>query len=227
MLGALFGCARLALRGQPPTWALRLGAGFVAALLAGVLAGGLTGNGFSAWGESVLNLDLHRRTWTTTRVGLDTLVVFGPELVERAWEDRSVPRVPNPPRGEVERRQRERRPAAIALKLAALALLGAALWRTSPVEGAVLGMVALFVISGAESYYWIMLCTAPLGRAPPAVLATLALGPPLYAIAIFVYPEFAYIHLRYVCTSIGLTGLFLLWTVPDAVRTLRGGTTSA
>jgi hypothetical protein len=204
------------LRGERPHWLVRLVSGFAAVSLAAFIAGASTGRGFAAWSEFAANIDLHRRSWAPTRIGLDVLVGYGPESLASAVERRSWPRPPMPDRETAQALLDERRGAGLVLKLAFMALLAAVLWRASPWEGAVLGTVALFTLASAGSYYWIVLCVVPLGRAPPAVLATLAIAAPLYALQRWEYLWFGVLHMRFIWASFAVALVLLTWLLPDA-----------
>jgi hypothetical protein len=209
------------LRGERPFWALRLGAAFAIMLSLCIGAGSLTGRGPAAWSEFARNLELHRQTWATTRVGLDVLVAYAPLAVQTALESRSLPRFPAPRPSENQRRLRESRGVALALKTICIAWIGVALWGASLSEGAVLGMMLMFVLTTSGSYYWVWLCAAPLALRPRASLAALALGPILYGFMLL-YPEQEFRHMRSVWMSLGIAALFVSWVGPAARRTLRG-----
>ncbi|MCH8083966.1 MAG: DUF2029 domain-containing protein, partial [Myxococcales bacterium] len=78
----LTGPALLALKawlgGERPRWPIRLAAGFAVAVCLGLIAGSTTGRGVDAWTEFAEDIQIHRKTWSTNLVGMDTLFVSGP-----------------------------------------------------------------------------------------------------------------------------------------------------
>ncbi|MBW2269772.1 MAG: hypothetical protein JRH16_14460 [Deltaproteobacteria bacterium] len=209
------------LRGERPRWPARLVAGFSAALLVAFVGGASAGRGVAAWSEFAKNIELHRTSWAPSRIGLDMLVVHGPEALASAVERRGFPRPAKPARETAEALQRQRRWIGLPFKLVFLGLLAAALWRASPWEGAVLGVVALFSLTSAGAHYWILLCVAPLGRAPPAVLATLAISAPLYALERWEYWGSSLLHMRFVWASFAVALVLLVWLLPDVWKGWR------
>ena len=219
--GLLAGPAVLALRawraGRRPDWALRVAAGFGAALLVGVLAGAATGRGFSAWSEFATAIALHADTFLTNNVGLDNLIVYDRAIVERADVDWSLPE----PWLAVQERIAARREAhgvwIWALRGGFLALLGLTAWRGSRREAWVAGMVAVFALATLSNYYWILLVLLPFAGRPRLVYGALGLHALLWALA----PYIASFEARFGLFSWGLALLFLAWLAPGAVRALR------
>lgn len=217
----LFGPAVLAvrdtLRGERPRWALRLAAGFAAAIAVALAAGCLTGRGADAWGEFAERLVGYRLTSARNNVGLENVVLFGGEILERAlapsgerWGLRSE---------DVIRRRAERRPALWLTQAALLALVAAAAWRATRAQSVVLSMIAFFALAPGPGYYWILLLALPLYGDGPAVGAALALSLAMYVFHLVEGRELV----RYGVLSFGLLGLFAGWTLPAAARALRDG----
>lgn len=223
----LFGPAVAALaawwRGERPRWPLRLAAGFVAALAVAFAVGSLAGRGPVAWGEFAERMQLYQVSVARNAVGFEWVVLFGGETVERAAWNLSEPRTWHLQREDVVRRKQARRPPLLALQALLLALLAAAVWRAPPARAAVLSMVALFTVTSSACYYWSLLLLAPLALSWPAVAGLLVVNAAMYGL----HPVEGDKLVRYGLLSWAMTGLFLAWLLPDALRTLRGSAGAA
>jgi hypothetical protein len=100
-----------------------------------------------------------------------------------------------------------------------LVLFVLAVWSSSIAEAAALGIAAIFALTPASSYYWIMAIAVTLRRTAWTPIAVLALSTAIYWIASrfasmdyhpFIYALFAY----------GLAAVFFAWLVPGAVKTI-------
>jgi len=212
LLGPFVVALRHLVRGESTGWALRLFGAFAAMVALAFVAGGLTGRGLAAWTEFAAAIALHRETSPPNRVGLDNVLLNLPHMLANGLEDDVLPRLEP---GELSAFS----PARLAGKVALLLLLAAAMWRSSPVRGAVLGMAANFVLTPLGCYYWAMLLALPLAGATGPAQAVVALSVGLHA----VHLAYADPYLRFALLSTGLAILLLLWILPDALRTLARG----
>jgi hypothetical protein len=211
---------RQLLRGELPGWAIRLGCGFLAAVTAGLVAGFFTGRGPEAWVEFAAKIDLHRESWASTRVGMDSVILNGPALLEGLLAG-EVPQLEPLDRAEILGVLATRRPVSLLAKGAVFLVLSLALARASLVGSAVLGLVAIFLLTPLGSYYWIMLLAVPL-RHERAALGVIALAAALWAVH-GMLPGREWHELRFALMSAGLAVFLVAWLLPDAVRALRGG----
>ena len=216
----LFGPAVVAVaafaRGERPRWPLRLFAGFGAALAVAVLAGSLTGRGAGAWGEFAERLQLYQITTARNAVGLEWLVFYGGETLERAAAATAEPWQLQ--REDVAQRKQERRFALMVVQALILVLLAAAVWRAPPEVATVASMVALFTLTSSACYYWALLLLAPVAWGFPAVAGLLAVNGAMYLL----HPLESDNLVRYGLLSWGLALLFVAVLSPAAIRTLRG-----
>ena len=216
----LLGPGVLALRswyaGERPVWPWRIAAGFLAVILIGFAGGSMTGRGVHAWTEFAEDIQVHQESWGTNQVGLDTLFVSGPSFL-LANQD-----------GPTERRTRQqiantleehRLGRAIASGTMILLLILAVL-RAGIADSAVLGMAAIFALTPAASYYWIMSVAVPLRNVGWAPYGVLVLSTGMYAVAHF-YPSVDYHPYLYALFAWGNAGILYAWLIPDAVRTIR------
>ena len=202
--------------GERPRWPLELAAGFVAVACVMGIGGSMTGRGFGAWEEFAQDIQVHRESWGTNQVGLDTLFVAGPSYVVANLSAPTGRRT----RNEVKEILSEHRVGRAVAAGALLALLGLAVWRAPLADSAVMSLVAIFALTPAASYYWIMLLVMPLRRGNWPPLAVLGLAIAMYAIArSFLSPD--YQPWLYAVFAWGNALLFLAWLLPEALRTLR------
>ena len=212
--------AKALLRGERPTWAFRLAAGFALTVALGIAAGGLAGRGLGAWWESVANLQHHRGLWPPNRVSIDNVIVNVPYLYDHFVTRGSPPEPELRTVPQILRTKHTRWLEGAAIKGGWLLLLGAAMWRATPASAAVLGMGVIFVLTPLGAYYWVMLLTIPLRRETPATLAVLLLCLALYLFQ-WRHPEPRLMEIRFALMSLGLAALLLGWFLPEALRTLR------
>lgn len=205
-------------RGERPAWALRLAAGFGAAILLLGVAGCFTGRGAAAWREFAQRMRLYQETTARNAVGLEWLVLYGGETVERALTYEGRDAWWRLQREDVMRRHDERLPWLRAVQALWLALLAVAVWRAPPARAAVLSMVAVFTLTMSACYYWALLLLAPLALRWPAVAALLAVNALMYGVHVLESDKL----IRYGLLSWGLAALFLIWLAPQALRVLRG-----
>lgn len=218
----LFGLAVVAVRGvvrrQSLRWAARLALGFVLSTAVCLAVGCLAGRGPGAWAEFARNLAKHQRTWLTNNVGSKNLVLYGPETVSRSLVNWTIPEPWSLWQVHMDRLQRERGVAIVAVVLIMLVFVSVAAWRSPPDEAAVLGLAAIFAALLLTCYYWIMLAVLPLRRGTAAIVGALLVSLGLYGLDL-ITPSFEMI---YGSMSWALAVLFLVWTMPDALAVMRG-----
>jgi hypothetical protein len=205
------------LQGERPRWALRLMAGFSIVVCLGLVAGSATGRGVGAWSEFAKCIALFRQTWTTTAIGMDTLFLSGPSFLLANIDE------PVEWRTQVGVRQLldERRPGRIAASGLLLAMLGVAVWSAGLAESAVLGVIAIFALSPAPVYYWIMLLAVPLRSGQGAALAVLLAAVGAHWIEYF-YPVSEYGPWNYAVLAWSYALILVAWILPAVVRQLGG-----
>jgi len=217
----LFGLAVVAARGvvrrERLRWAARFAGGFALAGAVCFGAGCLAGRGAAAWPEFARNLAKHQGTWLTNNVGARNLVLYGPETVSRSMVDFSIPEPWSLWQVHMDRLQRERTGAIVAVALLLLSLVGVAAWRSSPDEAAVLGPAAVFAAVLLTCYYWVMLVAVPFRRGVAATVGVLSMSVALFALDLAT-PSFEMI---YGAMSWALAAVFVAWTAPEAVAAWR------
>ena len=177
----------------------------------GFALGSTTGRGVEAWKEFGAHIQVYRSTWSADLIGVDTLFLSGPSF-KLGGERRTVPGV----KADLERR----RPARIAVAGALLGLLAVAMWRATLAESVVLGIVAIFALTPAPAYYWIMALLIPLRRGRAAALALLLLSAALHALHM-VYPYSDEAAWRFGLLAWGYALILISWLVPDLVAVVR------
>jgi hypothetical protein len=205
---------RAILRKEDLSWAWRFAQGFALSLVLCIGAGALTGRGFDAWGEFAENLEKHHGTWLTNNVGLENLVLYDLDTLNRRDVDFSLPEPWIAWQRKMTRLEGERQLWIWSLAALYLALVAAAAWRAERDESVVLGIGAVFALALLTCYYWAMLLLVPLrgGRVAAAVLLLLSAG--LYALHLATPPSFEMI---YGVLSWTLAILLLVWIGPAAV----------
>lgn len=216
----LAGPAILALKcwlgGERPRWPVRLAAGFALVTCLGLIGGSMTGRGARAWTEFADDIRVHRETWFTNAVGMDTLFASGPSFMLLADP------VEGRRRKEITNSLAEHRVGRIVASGAMLALFCVAVWHASLAESAALGIAPIFALTPAVSYYWIMMLIVPLRRGRWASLAVLSLAIAMYEVSLF-YPSMDYHSWLYSLFAWGNALLLFGWLLPDAVRALKRG----
>lgn len=202
--------------GERPRWPFQLAAGFIAVVCIGWAGGSMTGRGVAAWTEFAEDIQVHRQSWGTNQVGLDSLFVSGPSFLLANLDTPAERRT----RNEVTSILTERRVGRVLAAGAMLLLLGLAVRRATLAESAVLGLAAIFALTLAVSYYWIMTIAIPFRRGTWAPLAILVLATTMYVIASF-YPKMDHQPFIYAVFAWGNALILFAWLLPDAVRELR------
>lgn len=209
--------ARALWRRERPVFELRIAAGFALAVVLALGAGSLAGRGPSAWREFAARMQLYQVSWARNSVGLEALVLYGGEALERAV----APPDTQPwglQREDVGRLAAERRVPVRLAQLALLGLLALAAWPAGPARAAGYGMVAVFALTQSACYYWAMGLLAPLAGGERVGMALLALSAALFGLQLVVADNLV----RYTLMSWGLLAVFVVWLAPGAWETLRG-----
>jgi hypothetical protein len=204
------------LAAERPRWPIQIAAGFISVVCLLGAAGSMTGRGFDAWTEFAEDIQVHRKSWGTNLVGLDSLFVTGPS---RMLANMSAP-TGRRTHKEVAAILSERRLGRVAAAGMMLGLLALAVWGATLADAAVMGVVAIFALTPAASYYWIMALVVPLRRGRWAPLAVLGLATGMY-VAARLHPEPDYQPWLYALFAWGCATVFVAWLLPDAVRQLR------
>jgi hypothetical protein len=167
--------------------------------------------------EFAAKIDLHRESWASTRVGMDSVILNGPTLLDGLLAG-EVPRIQPLDRAEILGLLATRRPLSLLVKGAVFLVLSLALARASLLDSVVLGLVAIFLLTPVGSYYWIMLLAVPL-RHERGALGVLALAAALWAVHAML-PGREWHELRFALLSAGLAVFLVAWLLPDAFRAL-------
>lgn len=219
----LLGPAVLAVKGllregRIPVWAWRLGVAWAVGVVILFTAGCFTGRGIAAWTEFAGKIKQHHETWLTNNVGLQNVLLYGPDTFFRRTVDWKLPEPWIHWQAKMNAMKHDYR---VLLALAMLLYGGvivAAAWRHPSDEAAALGLGVVYAALLLTCYYWVMLLMLPFKRrSDAAVLAFFAFN----ALALtlhFVHPASEW---RYGLVSWTLGLLFLIWAFPDALRTLR------
>lgn len=217
----LFGPGILALRAlmrrELPRWAIDLGIGFVLAVVLGLGAGSLTGRGPAAWSDFAQAISLHKDTWLTNNVGLDTVLLYDETTFERKMVNFSQPEPWLQWQAMMDEKKQDNQVMLLLAKALLLLLTAAAVWRLDVPRAAMLGMVVVFTMVLTTCYYWQMLLIVPLLRSRFLVYGALALNLGLYALH-FHTPAF---EMRYGMMSWALLVLFVAYLAPMAWRNVR------
>jgi hypothetical protein len=215
----LFGPGVLALREvfrrAVPWGFLRTAGGFALAIVVAVLWSSAGDRGVSAWSEFGDRMRTLQLSSMRNIVGLEQVALFGSDILRQvARSDRDANW--DLQREDIIRVRAERRVPYLLVQIVSLLLVGAAAWRSPPWAATALSMVAIFVIAPAAGYYWVMTTAAALcGRR--AFFATLVFNTVMFAVGFF-EPD---VLVRYGVMSWLMVGLFAIWVLPDAVKTLR------
>ncbi|MCP4036379.1 MAG: hypothetical protein GY733_05535 [bacterium] len=201
------------LAGERPRWPFEIAAGVAVMLCIGLVGGSMTGRGFSAWTEFAHDIEIHRESWGTNQVGLDTLFLSGPAYLIDNLSEPSGRRA----RKEVARTLEEHRLARALASLAMLGLMGFASWRARIDQAATYGILAMFALTPAASYYWIMVIVLCLGASRWPGIAMLCLSTALYLTSQW-YTTGTYHPFLYGLMAWGLGALLIAWIVSEALR---------
>jgi len=204
-------------RGEPPRWALRLAAGFAAALALAGVAGSLAGRGPAAWSEFASRIELYRASGARNLIGAELPVLFGGEIARRAFGAEPQERWDLQVEDVVLRRQL-RWPWLALVQGLLFGLLVAAAWRATPAAAAALSLVAIFALAPAAGYYWAALALVPLrARGGSALAALLAANLAMCG----AHALTADTLVVYGLVSAILGVFFVGWLLPDALRSAR------
>ncbi len=217
----LFGLGVVALRAlvrkESRGWIYRFAAGYAAMLALGVYAGSTVGHGFEAWPEFIENSRMHTATWLTNNVGLQNVFLYGPDTYLRRLVDGSLPEPFTPWHEHLTYLRHQMMPLLAVAMGVMLALTGAAAWRSTPSEAAVLGLVPCFSLLLLTCYYWSMLLVVPFRRGTNTTLGALILS----SLLIFVHGLNGNFEVRFGIGSWAMLALFIGWIWPDAWATLK------
>ncbi|HVS62904.1 MAG TPA: hypothetical protein VMT85_05270 [Thermoanaerobaculia bacterium] len=220
LLGPAIVAARALIRRERPTWALRLGAGFAAAVLAALLAGALTGRGFGAWREFTDAIRLHRDTWLTNNVGFENVLLYDLETMRRELVDFSLPEPWIHWQAKMDALRESRAPMLLIGKALLVILFGFAVAGRDPPRATALGVFPIFVVFLSTCYYWQMLLLVAFAGSLPLLIATLLLNAAMWGL----HPLTAAFEARYGLFSWGLLlvlgGWLALW-LRGAIRRAR------
>ena len=172
LLGPLLAAMRLGRQSGSARPLARLIAGFSLAVVAGLLAGSLTGRGAHAWPDFSRNIRKHAGIWLTNNVGLTNVVVYDSTVLAG-----KIPDDAGDEWGEHLDRARARRlPLLAALALALICVQAVACLRLPPDEALVSCVGIVFATFTLTCYYWVMLVLLCLRGRPGIPLAVIALG---------------------------------------------------
>lgn len=222
----LFGPAILGLRAlirrEPLKWSFQIVGGFVLALLVALAAGSLTGRGPAAWSEFADAITLHRGTWLTNNVGLENVILYDMETMERKLVNFSLPEPWIHWQAKMDQLKVERSPVVWGARGLMLLILAMACWRARVDDAAAIGgMVAIFALVVTTCYYWQMLLIIPFLRSRTLLYGAIGLNI-FMAVLHFLTPSF---EMRYGLYSWGLLILFLSFLLPQAwkeIQDMRG-----
>ncbi len=208
---------RQLLRRERPRWALNLAAGFALSVLLCFAAGSAVGRGTGAWKEFAQNLEKHRASWLTNNVGLDNLLLYGPDTFTRRLVDWSAPEPWLLWQGKMDADRAARRPWLLLASAGFLFMLGAAVWRAPPDEAAAASVAAVFALVLLTCYYWVMLLWTPVRGGGRTAVGALGLSALLYGMHLGT----GNFEAIYGVMSWTLALLFVAWLGPAAWRNLR------
>jgi hypothetical protein len=212
LLGPALLAVKSWLRGERPRWPFSFAAGFAGIVCVAFVAGSMTGRGVEAWWEFGDHISNYRETWSGDIVGLDTMFVSGPSFLLATTQRRTLQSV----REDLARKTTAR----IAVKGALLGLLGFTMWRAPLAEAAVLGVFAVFLLTPAAAYYWIMLMIVPMRRGTLAALALLLLAAAIHFIYILMPgPEHSAWH--FALLSWGYALILSSWLIADLALAIK------
>lgn len=206
---------RALLRNEERKWVYRFALGYVGMVAFGVAAGASVGHGLDAWFEFVENSRKHTSTWLTNNIGLQNVLLYGPDTYRRTLVDYSLPEAFLHWHEHLSYLRSRMMPLIVVAMGAMLALTGAAAWRSTPSEAAVLGIVPAFSLLLLTCYYWSMLVLVPLRRGENGTLGALVLS----SVCILVHGLTGGFEVIYGVCSWAMLILFVSWLWPDARKT--------
>ncbi len=221
-LALLLGPGVLALRAlirkEDWSWAWRFAQGFALSVVICLLAGGLAGRGFDAWGEFATNLETHEETWLTNNVGLKNVLLYDVDTMQRNRVNWRLPEPWLPWQRHMNRVEEERAGWFYALAGLYLLLVAAASWRAKRDEAVIVSIGAVFALGLLTCYYWVMLLLVPLRDGRRGAAAVLLLSAGLYGLHLATPPSFEMI---YGVMSWALALLAIAWLGPAAWADVR------
>ncbi len=209
---------RALMRREPLKWSFQIVGGFVLAILVALAAGSLTGRGPAAWSEFADAITLHRGTWLTNNVGLENVILYDMETMQRKLVNFSLPEPWIHWQAKMDRLKEERSPIVWGARGLILLILAMACWRARVEDAAAIsGMVAIFAMVVTTCYYWQMLLIIPFLRSKTLLYGTIGLNI-FMAVLHFLTPSF---EMRYGLYSWGLLILFLAYLLPRAWKEIQ------
>jgi hypothetical protein len=196
---------------ENPDWIKRLALGFFISVILGFTAGGFTGRGFQVWQEFSTNMQRHHDTWLANNVGLENLLLYGPDTFAGRLIDAKLPDPRLPWRSRMGQLKHHNRIWIALAQLTFLLLIVRGAWRTPRDEAATLGLAVIFCLALLTCYYWLMLLIIPLRRNIGAVIGLLVLNLGISIIHLLTNPEYAF---QYGILSWALALYFLYWIIP-------------
>ena len=209
---------RALMRREPLKWSFQIVGGFVLAILVALAAGSLTGRGPAAWSEFADAITLHRGTWLTNNVGLENVILYDMETMQRKLVNFSLPEPWIHWQAKMDRLKEERSPIVWGARGMMLLILAMTCWRARVDDAAAIsGMVAIFAMVVTTCYYWQMLLIIPFLRSKTLLYGAIGLNI-FMAVLHFLTPSF---EMRYGLYSWGLLILFLSYLLPRAWKEIQ------
>ena len=98
------------------------------------------------------------------------------------------------------------------LRIALLAVIAAAMWRSALSEALLLGLGVWYALSAPGAYYWIALATVPLVRVRVLPISILALWAALQGVELL-FPDPTHMTFRFALMSWGLLVILVGWAL--------------
>ncbi len=208
---------RAIIRKEDRRWLYAFSAGYAAMIVFGVAAGASTGHGLESWVEFIENSRKHTSTWLTNNIGLQNVLLYGPDTYARRLVNYDLPEAFIHWHEHLTYLRGQMMPLIVLAAGAMLALTAGAAWRSTPSEAAALGIVPCFSLLLLTCYYWSMLVVVPLRRGTDATLGALVLS----SACILVHALTGGFEVIYGACSWAMLVLFVTWLWPDAVKTFK------
>ncbi|MEO1369807.1 MAG: hypothetical protein AAFX50_21705, partial [Acidobacteriota bacterium] len=161
----------------------------------------------------------HRGTWLTNNVGLDNVLLYGPETYGLELVNFGLPDPRAPWKAHLDELKSNRWPVLYGAKAVLLFLVAAAAWRMDLARSAMLGFVVVFAMVLTTCYYWQMLLLAPLLRDRLLIYGLFGLNLAMYGMH---FAERSF-EMRYGFLSWALLLLFIAYLAPKAWVAIRRG----
>ncbi len=217
----LFGIGIVALRAlvrrEDRRWVYAFALGYGGMVAFGIAAGSSTGQGFEGWLEFIENSRKHTSTWLTNNIGLQNVLLYGPDTYRRTLVDYRLPESFIHWYEHLNYLRSQMMPLLVIAMGAMLVLTGAAAWRSTPSEAAALGIVPCFSLLLLTCYYWSMLVLMPLRRGEHGTLGALVLS----SVCILTHGLTGGFEVIYGVCSWAMLILFVAWLWPDAKKTFE------